>query len=92
MEHTCCFEDWGVAAELDRFRAYDQEITTTNAKIHQLKQDIVAVEHDCALCEQRLEASRCAEGLANLEGLGPKSACAKWSTHFTDDEDDDYNP
>jgi hypothetical protein len=78
-----------VAAELDRFRAYDQEITTTNAKICQLQQDITAIEHDRGLCEQRLKALRCAEGLANLKGLGPKSTCAKWSTHLTNDEEDD---
>jgi hypothetical protein len=94
LEHMRRFEDWGVATELDRFRTYDQEITTTNAKICQLQQDITAIEHDCGLCEQRLEASRCAEGLANLEGLGPKSAHAKWSAHFTDDkeDDDEYHP
>jgi hypothetical protein len=75
--------------ELDRFRTYDQEITTTNAKIHQLQQDVATVEHDHALCEQQLEVSWCAEGLANLEGLGPKSTYAKWSMHFTDDDEED---
>jgi hypothetical protein len=87
LEHMQCFEDWGVATELNHFRTYDQEITTTNAKIHQLQQDIAAVEHDCTLCKQQLEVSQCAEGLTNLEGLGPKSTHAKWSTCFKDKED-----
>jgi hypothetical protein len=88
LEHAQHFEDWGVTTKLNHFRTYDQEITTTNTKIHQLQQDITMIEHDCTLCEQWLKASQCTEGLANLEGLGPKSACAKWGTHFTDDEDD----
>jgi hypothetical protein len=74
--------------ELNHFRAYDQEIATTNTKICQLQQDVAAIEHDCGLCEQRLKALRCAEGLANLEGLGPKSTCVKWSTCFTDNKED----
>jgi hypothetical protein len=89
LKHARHLEDWGIVVELDRFRAYDQEITTTNAKIHQLQQDVAAIEHDHGLCEQRLKVLWCTEGLANLKGLGPKSACAKWSTHFTDDEEDD---
>jgi hypothetical protein len=94
LEHARCFKDWGVATELGHFRAYNQEITTTNAKIRQLQQDITATEHDCGLCEQRLEVSRCAEGLANLKGLGPKSTHAKWGARFTNDEEDnnEYHP
>jgi hypothetical protein len=91
LEHAQWFEDWGVTTELDCFRTYDQEITTTNAKICQLQQDIAAIEHDCALYEQQLKTSQCTEGLANLEGLGPKSTHAKWSTHFTDKDEDEYH-
>jgi hypothetical protein len=89
FEHAWWFEDWGVATKLDCFRTYDQETATTNAKIHQLQQDIATIEHDHTLCEQWLKVSWCAEGLTNLEGLGPKSTCAKWSTHFMDEEDED---
>jgi predicted amino acid racemase len=86
LEHAQQFEDWGVMTKLNCFRTYDQEITPTNTKIHQLQQDVATTEHDCTLCEQWLEASQCAEGLTNLEGLGPKSTHAKWGTHFTDKE------
>jgi hypothetical protein len=89
LEHAQCFKDWGVTTKLNHFRTYDQEIATTNAKICQLQQDITTIEHDHGLCKQQLKVSRCAEGLANLEGLGPKSTHAKWSMCFTDDEEDD---
>jgi hypothetical protein len=88
LEHACWFEDWGIAVELDQFQSYDHKISTINAKICQLQLDITTVEHDCTLCKQWLKALRCTEGLTNLKGLGPKSAYAKWSTHFTDDEDE----
>jgi hypothetical protein len=88
LEHAHWLEDWGVATKLDHFQSYNQEITTTNAKICQLQQDVTAIEHDHGLCEQWIKVSRCAEGLTNLEGLGPKSTHAKWATHFIDNEED----
>jgi hypothetical protein len=80
--------DWGVTANLLCFHEYDEEYQKIHAKIHQLQLDLSTIEQDHSLCEQWLKASRCTEGLTHLEGLGPKSAHAKWGTHFTDDEDD----
>jgi hypothetical protein len=81
-------DDWGVAANLLCYCEYDKEHQKIHAKIHQLQLDLTAIDQDCALCEQWLEASQCAEGLAHLKGLGPKSTCAKWGTHFTNNEED----
>jgi hypothetical protein len=82
-------DNWGVTANLLQYRKYDEEYQKINTKIHQLQLDTSTVEQDHALCKQRLEASRCTEGLTHLEGLGPKSTHAKWGTHFMDDEDED---
>jgi hypothetical protein len=89
VESAWKMDDWGFTADLLQYQEYDEEYQKINTKIHQLQLDASAVEQDCALCEQRLEASRCAEGLTHLEGLGPKSTCAKWGTHFTDNKDDE---
>jgi hypothetical protein len=83
------FDDWGVAANILCYREYNKEFNIINTKIKQLQLDASAIEQDHALCKQQLKASRCTEGLAHLKGLGPKSICAKWGTHFTDDEDDE---
>jgi hypothetical protein len=80
-------DNWGVATNLLHYHKYDEEHQKINAKIHRLQLDTSTVEQDHALCEQQLEASRCTEGLTHLKGLGPKSTCAKWGTHFTDNED-----
>jgi hypothetical protein len=86
------FKDWGVTADLLHYCKYDTELTTTNAKIHQLQLDAATIEQDHAICEQHLKALRCTEGLAHLKGLGPKSTYAKWGTHFTDDKEDNKHP
>jgi hypothetical protein len=82
-------EDWGVAADILCYPKYNEEYQKIHTKIHHLQLDLSAIEQDHALCKQQLKASRCAEGLAHLEGLGPKSAHAKWGTHFTNEEEDD---
>jgi hypothetical protein len=89
VECACRFDNWGVTVDLLCYREYDEELTALNTKIHWLQLDTSAIEQDHTLCEQCLEVLRYAEGLAHLEGLGPKSAHAKWGTCFTDDEDDD---
>jgi hypothetical protein len=81
-------EDWGITTDILRYWEYDKEHQKIHAKIHHLQLDLTAVNQDCALCEHCIKASHCAEGLTHLEGLGPKSACAKWGTRFTNDEDD----
>jgi hypothetical protein len=81
-------DNWGIAVDLLHYWEYDEEYQKINTRIHRLQLDASAVEQDHVLCEQHLEALRCAEDLTHLEGLGPKSTCIKWSTYFTNDEDD----
>jgi hypothetical protein len=86
---ACKFEDWGIAVDLICYWEYDEEFNTINTKIKRLQLDVCAIDQDRALCEQQLEASRCAEGLTHLEGLGLKSAHTKWGLYFTDNNDDE---
>jgi hypothetical protein len=85
-------DDGGVTADLLHYQEYDEEYQKIHARIHRLQLYASTIEQDCALCEQCLEALRCAEGLAHLKGLGPKSTHAKWGTCFTDNEDDNKCP
>jgi hypothetical protein len=85
-------EDWGVATDILCYHKYDKEYQKIHVKIHWLQLDATTVEQDYALYEQHLKASRCTEGLTHLEGLGPKSAHAKWDTCFTNDKDEDKRP
>jgi hypothetical protein len=73
-------DDWGVAADILHYCKYNEEYQKIHAKIHWLQLDLSTVEQDHALCKQWLKASRCAEGLTHLKGLGPKSTHVKWGT------------
>jgi hypothetical protein len=88
VECARCMEDWGIMADLLWYQEYDDKYNIIHTKIHRLQLDLSTIEQDHSLCEQRLEASRCAEGLTHLEGLGPHTAHAKWGTCFTDDKED----
>jgi hypothetical protein len=92
VKYMCKMDNWGIVADLLCYQEYDEEYQKIHAKIHRLQLDASTVEQDHALCEQRLEALRCTEGLTHLKGLGPKSTHAKWGTCFMDNEDKEDHP
>jgi hypothetical protein len=84
-------DDWGVAADIAQLRELDEEISAIDIQISHLQEARFGKRNDKQLCEQRLEASRCAEQLAHWEGLAPRTNRAKWATRFTDDHlEDDF--
>jgi hypothetical protein len=89
VECTRKFEDKGIAADLLHYHESDEELTHINTQIYQLQLDSTTANQTRSTCKQWLEASWCAEGLAHLKGLAPKSAYAKWTTHFNCDEEDE---
>jgi hypothetical protein len=72
VESARTLDDWGVAADLLRYRTLDEEVQSIELQISRLERDRAAADHARIICEARLEASRCAESLAYLEGLAPK--------------------
>jgi hypothetical protein len=72
VESARTLDDWGVAADLLRYRTLDEEVNAIELQISRLERDRAATDHARIICEARLEASRCAESLAYLEGLAPK--------------------
>jgi hypothetical protein len=78
-------DDWGVAANITQLRELDEHISTIDIQISHLQEARFGKRNDKQLCEQCLEASRCAEALACWEGLAPRTNRAKWATRFTDD-------
>ena len=88
VEAARTLDDWGVAADLLRYRTLDDEVQGIELQISRLERDRASADHARIICEARLEASRCAESLAYLEGLAPKPARIPMPIPTHDDIDD----
>ena len=67
-------DDWGVAADIIRYRNLDEELGAIDAQILRLEQERLGVQNARACAEARLEAARIGESLGFLEGLAPRVA------------------
>ena len=71
LELAKTLDNWGVAADLARYRQCDKELMLIENKIRTLEVERVAMEHNRTIIAARLEAAHAAESLAFLEGLAP---------------------
>ncbi len=76
VETACTLDDWGVAADLLRYRTLDEEVNSIELQISCLERDRAAADHTRIICESCLEVSHCSESLAYLESLAPKPSRA----------------
>src|SRR5579863_5121543 len=71
LSQSKTLDDWGVPADIARYRSLDDEERAVALQIRVLEEDMASLCHARKICEGRLEASRCAESLAFMEGLAP---------------------
>jgi hypothetical protein len=88
LESAKTLDDWGVAADLARYRRCDEELMLIENKIRTLEVERVAMEYNRTIIAARLEASRAAESLAFLEGLAPLPSRRHLEEERTFDPDD----
>ena len=88
LESAKTLDDWGVAADLARYRRCDEELMLIENKIRTLEVERVAMEYNRTIIAARLEASRATESLAFLEGLAPLPSRRRLEEVGTFDPDD----
>jgi len=62
-------DDWGVAADIARFRKLDDDLSCINAEIERLNAEADATRIAKTICEGRLELARAPKQLAHMECL-----------------------
>ena len=62
-------DDWGVAADIVRFRKLDDDLSCINAEIERLNAEADATRIAKTICEGRLELARAPKQLAHMECL-----------------------
>ena len=88
LESAKTLDDWGVAADLARYRRCDEELMLIENKIRTLEVERVAMEYNRTIIAARLEAARATESLAFLEGLAPLLSHHRLEEVGTFDPDD----
>lgn len=69
LERAKELDDWGVAADCDRYRNYTEQMRAAELAMREAEEEYNALEQERRVCEARLEASRAATSLSFLEGL-----------------------
>ena len=62
-------DDWGVAADIARYRKLDDDLSCINAEIERLEAEAGAARIAKTICEGRLELARAPKQLAHMECL-----------------------
>jgi len=62
-------DDWGIAADIARYRKQDNNLSCINAELKQLKAEAGAIRITKTICEGRLELACAPKQLAHMECL-----------------------
>jgi len=62
-------DDWGISADISRYRKLDDDLSCINAELKRLEAEARAIRIGKTICEGRLELARAAKQLGHMECL-----------------------
>lgn len=74
IQATGELEDWGIKADIQRYRNTDALLVEANNEVQKWEAHATAFAHACLLCKSRLEAAHTPYQLGVFENLGPVRA------------------